>query len=383
MAKLLLLAVLAVCVMSAVIPLTKKELTMRNYLAKKEKLATPEFHDEVLGAMTAYNDPLIPVKDYMDTQYFVQVEIGTPPQKFTVVPDTGSSNLWVYSNSCWSPACWTHKTYKSKKSDTYVKNGTEFRLDYGSGSSWGFLSGDDVQLGDVRADGFLFGEVTGVKGISFLASQLEGIMGLGYDSISVGGIPTFMTAETSHEKTFSFFLSHKPADSYMVLPGIDERFMKEDFTFHTVTEKKYWSLNMPTVKIGGVTVPGKLGDGQIKGVMDTGTSIIASTFEVVEPMLDMIGEVKEDCSNIDELPTIDFQFDDRVYPLGPEDYVLKVTVFGQSACVNGIMGLDAPDGFDYLIIGDSFLRKYYSFYDLENDRVGLALANHDDPHPVE
>jgi len=37
------------------------------------------------------------MKDYMNTQYFANVAIGTPAQTFLVVPDTGSSNLWVYS----------------------------------------------------------------------------------------------------------------------------------------------------------------------------------------------------------------------------------------------------------------------------------------------
>jgi len=39
----------------------------------------------------------IAVKDYMNTQYFITATVGTPGQPFTLVPDTGSSNLWVYS----------------------------------------------------------------------------------------------------------------------------------------------------------------------------------------------------------------------------------------------------------------------------------------------
>lgn len=79
--------------------------------------------------------PHLPMNNFLDAQYFGEISIGTPPQKFQVIFDTGSTNLWIPSSLCWSPACWTHNTYKSQASSTYQANGTKAVLKYGSGST--------------------------------------------------------------------------------------------------------------------------------------------------------------------------------------------------------------------------------------------------------
>ena len=338
------------------IPLMKKELTLDMVEGQMRRV-----QDKFLGGEH------IDVKDYMDAQYFVEVEIGTPGQKFTMVPDTGSSNLWVYSHSCWSIPCWTHPLFDNTKSSTYVKDGQAFDIQYGSGGVKGKAGKDVATIGDISGT-MSFGEVTSASGVSFIASQMSGIMGLAYNTISVDGFKTWMDVNSLTDKSFSFYLHSNPTASYMVIPGMDT----EGYTVvesHKVVEQKYWSLNLVNVKQGDTVIDAS----GYKGVIDSGTSLLVGPKAIVDQMIKGI-TVNSNCSGLDQLPTLAFTIDSQEYPLAPSDYVLQVEQLGQKQCLLGIQSMDFPEGFNYFIIGDVFMRRYPSYFNLNDNTVSFQVA---------
>lgn len=357
---------LASSVLTAKIPLRKNKLTKENVLTFRDRLArgtASSYLDNGLG----HN---IPVKDYMNTQYFVDVSIGTPAQVFTVVPDTGSSNLWVYSSKCYNLVCLYHSKYDASKSSTYKANGEKFAITYGSGSIDGTVSQDVTSLGDANAS-MGFGEITSASGLAFYASQMSGILGLAYDTISVDHLPTFVDQSNEKDKSFAFTLHSNPEASYLTMPGYDTELVGDNkFQFHNVVENRYYSLALTGLRQGSTHIPSD----NFKAVIDSGTSVLVGPNTLVKPLINGI-TVNEDCSGLDKLPDIAFYIDNIEYSLTPNDYVLQVTQGSDTQCVLAVMGQDFPAGFNYFILGDTFMRKYYSFFDKNNNRVGFIPSD--------
>jgi cathepsin D len=196
---------------------------------------------------------------------------------------------------------------------------------------------------------------------------MSGILGLGYGSISVDKLPTFIDQANLTDKSFAFYLNLDPVKSYLTIPGFDAAAKSDDFKYHNVVEQRYWSLNLSGLKQGDK----KIDSTGFKAVIDSGTSVIVGPNTLVAPLIAGI-TVADDCSNVASLPSITFTIDDTDYVLESKDYVLAVTDSGQTECVLGIMGQDFPAAFDYFILGDSFIRKFYAHFDKNNNRVGFA-----------
>lgn len=203
-----------------------------------------------------------------------------------MVFDTGSSNLWVPSKECrLSPACYLHKYFDSDKSGTYVKNGTKFEITYGSGAVSGFLGQDIVSMGGIRAKDVLFGQVTTLIGVSFLASRFDGILGMAWPSISVKQCPLIFDLLYKQGQvegnSFSFYLTKKAGQdgSAMVLGGVDDRYKVEDFKYYSLKSQNYWLVTMDDIVFNGTSY--KRSD-NLNAIIDTGTSVIAGPTKIVD-----------------------------------------------------------------------------------------------------
>lgn len=324
------------------------------------------------------------VHDYQNAQYYGEVSLGTPEQTFEVVFDTGSSNLWVPSSQCSSMACKLHKKYDSSKSSTYVKNGTTFDIQYGSGSVSGFLSQDTLTFGGDKVSKLTFAEVVKEKGLSFLMSKFDGIFGLGWPSISVDSveppIQQMMRLGLLERAMFSFALGDMSGqDGELMLGGYNHKKYSGDITWVPLNAETYWQ-----VAFGGLHFNGQLLTSTKRAILDTGTSLLAGPTEDVQPLLTAMGatkvmpflpEYKVDCDKMDNLPDITFDLGNHHFTLTGSDYILLQVSQGKKVCLVGIMPFEMPKGREPLwILGDVFLRKYYSIFDIDNKRVGLATA---------
>ncbi|PWZ01885.1 Asp-domain-containing protein [Testicularia cyperi] len=321
----------------------------------------------------------VPLTDFLNAQYFCDISLGTPAQEFKVILDTGSSNLWVPSTKCSSIACFLHKKYDSSASSSYKKNGTEFKIQYGSGSMEGVVSQDTLKIGDLTIKGQDFAEATSEPGLAFAFGKFDGILGLAYDTISVNGIvpPMYQMINQGllDAPQVSFYLGSSEEDGgEAVFGGIDESRFSGKIHWAPVRRKGYWEVALDKLALGDEEL--ELDNGS--AAIDTGTSLIAMATDTAEILNAEIGATKSwngqytiDCEKVKDLPPLTFYIDGKPFKLEGSDYVLQV----QGSCISSFSGLNLPGPLaNMLIVGDVFLRKYYSIYDLGRDAVGLAAA---------
>ncbi|XP_030388498.1 lysosomal aspartic protease [Scaptodrosophila lebanonensis] len=326
-----------------------------------------------------------PLSNYLDAQYFGPLTIGTPPQKFNVIFDTGSANLWVPSATCASTmlACMIHSRYNAKRSSSYRPNGEPFAIHYGSGSLSGYLSRDTVRVAGLEIKEQTFAEATKMPGPIFLAAKFDGIFGLAYHSISMGNVkPPFYAMMEQHllaRPVFSVYLNRNSRErdgGALIFGGSDPRHYRGNFTYVMVSHRSYWQVKMESAHINTL----HLCQHGCEVIIDTGTSFLALPYEQAILINESIGGTPSEygqylipCDSVSKLPVMSFRLGGRVFQLEGKDYIFTDMFRDKTVCASAFIAVDLPSPSGPLwILGDVFLGKYYTEFDMGNHRIGFA-----------
>lgn len=307
----------------------------------------------------------IDIINHNDSEYYVNINLGTPGQPIEVALDTTTSNVWVLGSGCTLlNGCKGKTVYNSKKSSPFKKNGKKITI---ADDVKGIVSNDKVNLGGVNSQ-MDFAEIGKPPKGNFADSKVTGVIGLAFPDAIIGDIEkTFMDQVDSDDQSFEINIAKSPDQSYLTIPAPAQASNHQDT--HYVQERHYWAIRGDYMQQGTqpkVLIP------KHKLIFDTSSSLIHGPKEVMGPIVDGLS-VKEDCSDVESLPAISFAIDGAKYSLNGEDYVQKV----DGKCQLGVKATDATD--NYIHLGTQFITKVSPMtFDYGRGFVRLTRATEDD-----
>lgn len=229
-----------------------------------------------------------------------------------------------------------------------------------------------------------FGDADGIVGLAFsdLLSDRKRNSTL-LDSIAKAG--EFVAVEfavylSSHDP----HLSEESSSSFpseITFGGPKPHLHTGPFQYHSLLdEHNYWAIRMLDFLVDGTSMTNcresDLGDGThgCRLVVDTGTSYLTAPPADAGRILPLMRPAAQGgCLDIEKLPTITYVLPDASYILVPHDYI--VFGAGYDECVAGMAPLEVEQPLGPLwILGDIFLRKYYTHFHRDGAKVGFAPA---------
>jgi len=236
-----------------------------------------------------------------------------------------------------------------------------------------------VNIAGVDIPGYKLAEASSTKGmgIGYYMAKFDGICGMGWSSITQGGGMSPIAAMVASGKLdapeFGFYLGNSHPGE-MVVGGTDPKHYTGDFSYVNLSSETYWEIKLDSFKIGGESATSA-----VKAIVDSGTSLLAGPKADVKKIAKLVGakpiafgltgEYSIDCNA--KAPDMEFSLGGNTYTLALKDYIINEG----GECLFAMMGIDipAPNG-PLWILGDVFMRKYYTKFDYGNKRLGFALA---------
>uniref|UniRef100_A0A1A9ZJD4 Peptidase A1 domain-containing protein n=1 Tax=Glossina pallidipes TaxID=7398 RepID=A0A1A9ZJD4_GLOPL len=325
-----------------------------------------------------------PKYHYLDFSFYGKIAIGTPPQDFLVLFDTGSHLLWVPLKPCTqdNEICRRHRQYDPEKSQTYKPNGEPFFMIYESGYLSGHLVEDTVSLAGKEVKNVTFGVATDRPDDTFRYAPYDGVMGMSFFNSSLHyAQPIFYGLMKQHkleENVFSFYYLRNGSTRLggeLTLGGVNPDHFEGQLHYVNISRKFYWQFEMKSAHVNKRQVCKKC-----QVIADTGCNGIGLPRDDYQRVNRAIGATIDpetfqyvvDCGKINQLPEVTFKIGDGVFTLSGQDYIKYLN----KRCVSGFHNIGSAK---FWILGDLFIGKYYTVFDFDKSRVGFAKTKENIP----
>jgi hypothetical protein len=325
-------------------------------------------------------------------EFSFNMTIGTPPQHFSVVFDTGgfeTCDFWVPSVAC-DPLyvqCKGHRQYDHRKSTTYNTSGDSFMTDL---DTTGLLTSDVMNFGPLQIKLQKFGEAWNFPSpdANWHADGYYGFNPLKHMDTGLTPFYTMVEQGVLPEPVVGMYIvrTNTSLGGELLLGGRDSSRYQGQLAYLNFTAADSlvgWMVKMDSVKVPSINQSFCVG---CKAVLHNQDAYSIGKYPDAEKLNVALGAIiyrvgfyldyfRFNCKKVSSLPQVVFAIAGKEFVIGPERYVLKVTApDGETVCISSFIG-DRFESMDYdWSLGTAFFETAYVEFNLQLNQVGLALS---------
>jgi hypothetical protein len=259
---------------------------------------------------------------------------------------------------------------------------------------------ETVSVGSFHAEKQAFWEIVKHRIPVLDTAKFAAIVGIG---------PNFAFGNTEKTLLMSYGVDEfsvclqKPTGSvgFLTWGKVQTNLRPKDYAIAPVIGKHHWAAKLEDVTFGGpglkrAGIPCGAQQGSCTAIVDSGTSLIAAPGAALMQLSELIPAIKEDCSNLNELPTLRFVVGGNPMELPPQAYVMRITgssldidsiwdllffrpkIRKMHMCMPAFMQMDIPSKTGPVwILGMPFFRYYHTTFDRRDKVMRFSVAG---PH---
>uniref|UniRef100_A0A8D1HS40 Beta-secretase 2 n=2 Tax=Sus scrofa TaxID=9823 RepID=A0A8D1HS40_PIG len=290
--------------------------------------------------------------------YYLEMLIGTPPQKLQILVDTGSSNFAVAG----APHPYIDSYFDAERSSTYRPKGFDVTVKYTQGSWTGLVGEDVVTIPKGFNSSFLVNIATIFESENFFLPGIKwnGILGLAYATLAKpsSSLETFFDSLVAQAKIPNVFSMQMCGAGLpvagtgtnggsLVLGGIEPTLYKGDIWYTPIKEEWYYQIEILKLEIGGQSLNLDCREYNAdKAIVDSGTTLLRLPQKVFNAVVEAVART----SLL------------YIQPMMGAGLNYECYRFGISPSTNA------------LVIGATVMEGFYVVFDRARKRVGFAAS---------